>query len=98
MSREDQVNLNSYANTFISSKFSFQDSNTSVIATPNPSQQPQQASNLSWCAGAHQLTLLHGCCSNSNLEPRWGQLATPYLLWPIGPCGALWPFGKSTSL
>ncbi|MBW0502282.1 hypothetical protein O181_041997 [Austropuccinia psidii MF-1] len=42
-----------------------------------------------------RLTLLHRCCSDSNLEPSWGQLATPYLLWPIGPlwCSmAIWPF------
>ncbi|MBW0546262.1 hypothetical protein O181_085977 [Austropuccinia psidii MF-1] len=41
-----------------------------------------------------RLTLFHGCCGNSNLEPSWGQLATPYLLWPIGPlwCSmAIWP-------
>ncbi|MBW0582857.1 hypothetical protein O181_122572 [Austropuccinia psidii MF-1] len=32
-----------------------------------------------------RLTLLHGCCGNYNLEPSWGQLATPYLLCQIGP-------------
>ncbi|MBW0528789.1 hypothetical protein O181_068504 [Austropuccinia psidii MF-1] len=42
-----------------------------------------------------RLTLLHGCCGNSNQEPSWGQLATPYPLWPIGPlwCSmAIWPY------
>ncbi|MBW0576400.1 hypothetical protein O181_116115 [Austropuccinia psidii MF-1] len=42
-----------------------------------------------------RLTLLHGCCGNSNLGPSWGQLATPYLLWPIGPLWclmAIWPY------
>ncbi|MBW0531244.1 hypothetical protein O181_070959 [Austropuccinia psidii MF-1] len=52
MSREDQVNLNSHANTFISSNFSF-NIKTSGIPTFNPSQQPQQPSTLSWCSGAH---------------------------------------------
>ncbi|MBW0553323.1 hypothetical protein O181_093038, partial [Austropuccinia psidii MF-1] len=35
------------------SKFSLQDSNISGIPLSNLSQQPQQASTLSWCSGAH---------------------------------------------
>ncbi|MBW0532117.1 hypothetical protein O181_071832 [Austropuccinia psidii MF-1] len=43
-----------------------------------------------------RMTLLHWCCSNSNLGPSWGQLATPYLHGQFAPPGALWHFGHIT--
>ncbi|MBW0543457.1 hypothetical protein O181_083172 [Austropuccinia psidii MF-1] len=42
------------------------------------------------------MILLNWCCVNPSLKPSWGQFFTPYLLWPIGTSGSLWPFGHNT--
>ncbi|MBW0548318.1 hypothetical protein O181_088033 [Austropuccinia psidii MF-1] len=101
MSRDDYVKLNSYANIIISSKFSLKDKNTSGIPLSNPSQQPQQASTLSWCSGAHHsreggtvtttssTLLLHGCS-----YPTWSQVGANwshhYIYGQVAPLGVLW--------
>ncbi|MBW0546912.1 hypothetical protein O181_086627 [Austropuccinia psidii MF-1] len=32
-----------------------------------------------------RMTLLNWCCGNPSLKPNWGQLLTPYYLWPVAP-------------
>ncbi|MBW0556206.1 hypothetical protein O181_095921 [Austropuccinia psidii MF-1] len=101
MSREDYINLNSYANIIISSKLSLHDSTIPGIPLSNPSQQPQQASTLSWCSGAHHsrsggtitttsLTLLLDGCGN----PTWSQVGANWsrhiFYGQLAPLGVLW--------
>ncbi|MBW0540266.1 hypothetical protein O181_079981 [Austropuccinia psidii MF-1] len=94
MSREDQVNLNSYANTFIRSKFSFQDSNTSGIPMSNPSQKASTGFYLILVLRS-SLFKVGGYCHNHKecpssigvvAIPTWGQMAN------LAPSGALWNF------
>ncbi|MBW0568625.1 hypothetical protein O181_108340 [Austropuccinia psidii MF-1] len=73
--------------------FSFQDSNTSGIPTSNLSQQPQQASTLSWCSGAHH-SRQGGIVTTTKNDPpplvlRQFQPGTK--LGPIGHTISLWP-------
>ncbi|MBW0536852.1 hypothetical protein O181_076567 [Austropuccinia psidii MF-1] len=105
MSREDQVNPISYAIISIGSKFSFQESipleSLGLICF-------NSFNKLLPYLGALELTIQgRGVLSQPlgmtppqwvlqqfSLEPSWGQLATPYPIWQIGPlwCSmALWP-------
>ncbi|MBW0585921.1 hypothetical protein O181_125636 [Austropuccinia psidii MF-1] len=97
MSREDQFNLNSYANILSVQIFSFQDSNTSGIPTSNPSNS---LNRLLPYLGAQELTIRgRGVLSQPQrmtlLYWCWGQLATPYLYGQFGPLWrsmAFWPY------
>ncbi|MBW0565263.1 hypothetical protein O181_104978 [Austropuccinia psidii MF-1] len=88
MSREDQVNLNSYANTFISSNFFF--SRFKYLWNPmaNPSQKPQMASTLSWCSGAHH-SRYGGTVTTMKNDPP------PLVLRQFQPATKLGPIGHT---
>ncbi|MBW0585798.1 hypothetical protein O181_125513 [Austropuccinia psidii MF-1] len=107
MSREDHVNLNSYANDLISSNFLFK------IKIPLEPPRPIHLNSLNRLlpyldaqeltiqgrgvlSQPRRLTLLQGCCGNSNLEPvgaNWPHLVS---YGQLVPSSALWPFGHKT--
>ncbi|MBW0535558.1 hypothetical protein O181_075273 [Austropuccinia psidii MF-1] len=105
MSREDQVNLNSYADTFISSDLFF-----SRFKIPLESLCPIHLNSLNRLLpylGAQELTIqgrrvlsqpqrmtfLHWCCSNSNLRPSGANWPHHIFMANLVPSDALWSFG-----
>ncbi|MBW0574170.1 hypothetical protein O181_113885 [Austropuccinia psidii MF-1] len=103
-SRENQVNLNSYANTFISSNFLFRIQNP--LKSPHPIHLSSLNRLLPYLA-AQELTIQgRGYCHNHKegpssigvaAIPTWDQVGANWphhiLMANLAPSGALWNFG-----